>query len=65
MSWLSKLNISLPVGTKINLEDGKGVFCFKPPVEVLPIGSHAIGCPLGPVYTVDIALVMPKVVLVQ
>lgn len=60
MKWLKKLKVCLPLKTK-NAEVGKGIFLFKPPVDVLAIGSHALGCPLGPTYAVDIAVVMPKV----
>lgn len=57
--WLETFQIKLPLKHK-KPEKGKGSFTFKPPVDLFPIGSHALGCPLGPLYSVDVAIVIPK-----
>ena len=58
-SWLKKLGLSIPIVQEPNLT--KGVFEFLPPSAVYTIGSHAIGCTLGPHLNIDIAIEMPMV----
>lgn len=57
--WLKKLGLSIPLVQEPY--ESKGVFNFFPPSAVYIIGSHAIGCSLGPYLNVDIAIEMPTV----
>ncbi|CAH1396710.1 unnamed protein product [Nezara viridula] len=56
--WVEDLNITLPFKRKKEVE--KGTFKFMKPVDVCTIGSYDLLCPLGPMFSLDIAVVMPK-----
>ncbi|XP_034245395.1 nucleolar protein 6 isoform X2 [Thrips palmi] len=56
--WLENLGVSIPVVQEpFSL---KGSFNFIPPSSISIVGSHAIGCSLGPHLNVDIAIEMPS-----
>lgn len=57
--WVEDLNITLPFKRK--KENEKGTFKFMKPSDVFTIGSYDLLCPLGPIFSLDIAVVMPKV----
>lgn len=56
--WVEDLNITFPFKRK--KEDEKGTFKFMKPVDVFTIGSYDLMCPLGPTFSLDVAVVMPK-----
>lgn len=57
--WLKKLGVSIPLVQEPFFL--KGSFNFLPPSSISIVGSHAIGCCLGPLLNVDIAIEMPSV----
>ncbi|XP_066905106.1 nucleolar protein 6 [Halyomorpha halys] len=56
--WVEDLNIILPFKRKKEVE--KGTFKFMKPVDVFTTGSYDLLCPLGPMFSLDIGVVMPK-----
>lgn len=61
--WLKKLGVSIPLVQEPHAL--KGSFTFLPPSSISIVGSHAIGCSLGPQLNVDISIEMPSVCIMK
>ncbi|XP_014250307.1 nucleolar protein 6 [Cimex lectularius] len=59
VSWLKELGITFPIPLTKNYKK-KVIFKFLKPVKVLTVGSFVNGTLLGPSFSIDLAIVMPK-----